>query len=77
MLKYFIFLFMALTCLASEPKFHYMDCVQIVKGFYKDCTGNVTSYDEDNSSYTVEIDACKSGRTTLEVSETDLKGCKK
>ena len=41
MLKYFLLLLLAIPSLASEPKFHFGDCVRVEKGFYKDFSGQV------------------------------------
>ena len=72
---------MALTCVASEPKFHYMDCVNIIEGFYRGCKGNVVAYysgnNSDGPSYAVEVEDCKNQMFTRDFDEKSLEGCKK
>lgn len=83
MLKYIVLFLMALTCTASEPKFHFMDCVKILNGFYKNCKGNVVSHSNQGaitqlySIYGVEVDDCKGNSFTSTFDEDQLEGCKK
>jgi hypothetical protein len=81
MFKYLALLLISLTCLASEPKFKFMDCVRIVKGFYKDCKGDVTSYSPGGPSweawYEVHVEDCKGQGFFYNFDEDELEGCKK
>lgn len=77
MLKYFVLLLMASICLASEPKFHFMDCVKIKSGFYEGCKGKVTQF-YGVESYEVAVNNCKGTSFYSNFNETDLKltkGC--
>lgn len=77
MIKYSILLMLSLTCLASEPKFHYMQCVKIVKGFYSGCRGQAVSidYNSGDVTYDVHSDDCK-GNTFLQTfHEDELEKC--
>lgn len=40
-MKILYLLFLPIICLASEPKFHFGECVKVTTGFYKDCVGRV------------------------------------
>lgn len=48
----------------SGPKFHYMEKVKIIRGFYEDCVGNVInseynpSVSEDDYLYIVDLKSC-------------------
>ena len=78
MLKYFVLLLIASTCLASEPRFHFMDCVKIKSGFYEGCKGTVEEF--DGKYYSVQIDDCRGSGVYIESEETNLKpakGCAK
>lgn len=81
--KYMFLLLISLTCMASEPKFRYMDCVRIKEGFYKDCRGKVINYYPANGNnskvpmYEVSVDDCKGGSLIADFFEDELKGCKK
>ena len=81
--KFLILFLLVLPCLASEPKFHYMDCVKVIQGFYEGCTGNVISYNiysDKDSSYTVGVDTCNgkdAGGLVQDFKEGELKGCRK
>ena len=84
MRKFLILLLLAFPCLASEPKFHYMDCVKVIQGFYEGCTGNVISYntysDKTDSTYTVSVDECNGNDANglvQDFKEDELKGCRK
>lgn len=77
MLKYFLLLLLAIPCLASEPKFHFMDCVKIKTGFYKNCSGAIQSWDGFNR-YVVQSYDCRGGDMNAQFYENDLessKGC--
>ncbi len=55
-----------------------MDCVQVTKGFYKGCKGNVISYDSDiPPSYSVDVDDCKGQSFYNDFDESQLKRCSK
>ncbi len=79
MLKYFILLLIAFTCLASEPKFHFKDCVKITSGFYKGCRGTVEEF-YGVDTYQVTIGNCR-GSSFYGIFNEDLlqltKGCSK
>ena len=75
MLKYFVLLLIASTCLASGPKFHFMDCVKITSGFYKNCKGKVTQFYGVNS-YEVSVSDCKGASFYSNFDEVDLKSAK-
>lgn len=81
MLKYLVLFLISLTCLASDPKFHFMDCVKISRGFYKGCKGNVTSYylsaDANKPVYGVDITNCRGETFSSDFEEEQLEGCKK
>lgn len=87
MRKFFILFLVVLPCLASEPKFHYMDCVKVAKGFYKGCKGKVVSYiarfctingqGTDPNSYSVDVEDCRGGNFVQDFNEDELRGCKK
>jgi hypothetical protein len=81
MLKYFALFLISLSCFASEPKFHYMDCVKVVQGFYRGCKGKVTDYMGGNNSeapsYVVDFDDCKGHPLTQDFYENELEACKK
>lgn len=81
MLKYMFLFLISLTCLASTPKFHYMDCVKVNSGFYEGCKGNVINYypghDSSKSSYSVDITDCKGQAFFADFDEDELEGCKK
>ena len=82
MLKYFALLLISFTCVASEPKFHFMDCVNITQGFYGGCKGSVTSFirgnNSDGPSYIVEVDSCKGKSQSFSdiFDQNDLEACK-
>lgn len=78
MLKYFV-LFIALTCLASDPKFHYMECVKISKGFYGGCKGKVVSFyiSDGNYKYETQVEDCRGGSFTESFREYELERCSK
>ena len=79
MLKYFVLLLIASTCFAYEQKFHFMDCVKVNKGFYKDCKGKVTQF-YGIDMYEVAINNCKSESFYGNFEEDQLelaKGCEK
>jgi hypothetical protein len=59
---------------ASEPKFHYGDCVKIAKGFFKGCKGHTTLY--TSGKYDVDGD-CKFGSFHETFEENELERCKK
>jgi hypothetical protein len=80
MLKYFALIFISLTCLASEPKFHYMDCVKIIDGFYTGCKGHVVSYRSSTAegpNYNVDVEDCKGQGFFDYFDEDQLEACKK
>ena len=81
MLKYFVLLLISLTVYAAEPKFHFMDCVKITKGFYEGCKGNVIGYTPGSGSYQphymVEVNNCKGKDLTADFDDDQLEGCKK
>lgn len=55
-MKYVLWLLLLVptTVSAEETKFHYNECVTVVKGFYKGCTGRVTEYFYEDT-YQVEL----------------------
>ena len=76
-MRKFIFVFLSLSCFASEPKYHFKDCVEVVGGFYGGCKGTVQEY--TGLHYGVGID-CKNEEFYGYFKEEDLKsstGCKK
>jgi len=81
MFKYAFLLLISLTCLASQPKFHYLDCVRINDGFYKGCTGKVTEFYPSSSykaaTYSVSVEECKGQGFFYDFYETELEGCKR
>jgi len=81
MLKYSFLILISLTCLASEPKFHFMDCVKITKGFYRGCVGKVGLYFDGKTAepnyYEVQVEDCKGGAFYANFIENELKECKK
>jgi len=77
MFKYLFLIFTSGICMASEPKLHYMDCVKIIEGFYKDCHGKVTDYYPADQVYTVNVQNCKGSGFTHEFDASRLEACKK
>ena len=77
MIKYLFLLMISLTSIASEPKFHYMECVKITQGFYKECTGNAVSidYSADGTTYDVEMQNCKGHFFRQTFHEFELEKC--
>lgn len=75
MKKLIFVLFLSLSCSASEPKFHFKDCVKVNKGFYRDCKGTVeeliTTMGPD-VLYTVNVEDCKGSGFYNNFSEEDL-----
>lgn len=77
-MKTILFIFLSLSCLASEPKFHFRDCVSIKNGFYSGCKGTVLKLETDGY-YEVNVDDCKGYGFYDTFNEKDLepaKGCK-
>jgi len=73
-MKTLFLLFISLTCLASEPRFHFQDCVEIIHGFYQGCKGTVQDM-EDGVMYGVKAE-CKGASLYVRVKEKDLKSAK-
>ena len=75
-MKYLTLLLLSTLCFAAEPRFHFMDCVKVTKGFYEGCKGNVTDY--NNGYYHISSDDCK-GKSFFdslpEYSLEPAKGC--
>lgn len=82
-------LLLSVICNADSPKFHFMECVKVVSGFFAGCKGNVKSYSAEsfgtkpgtyngpNSTYQVEVTDCK-GQSFFEYfKESELESCKK
>lgn len=81
MFKKTIFLILlSLQCSASEPKFHFHECVQVKSGFYRGCKGIVDVYFEGGGeykpSYNLEL-KCKGEELSKSFDEDNLKRCKK
>jgi hypothetical protein len=77
-MKFLLLLLISLTCLASEPKFHFQDCVEITHGFYQGCKGTVEDMQSDSSSYAIKAEDCRGGNFYDWFKESDLKlskGC--
>lgn len=75
-MKYIIFLLISLTCVASEPRFRFRDCVEITSGFFQGCKGRVESHDA--ADYGVRVEDCRGEDFYEFFSESDLKlakGC--
>jgi hypothetical protein len=74
MFKYAVILFLTLPCIASEPKFHFGDCVKIRKGFFKGCRGHASMY----VSGKYEVDGeCGFGSFHETFEENELERCRK
>ena len=77
MKKLFI-LFLPIFCFASEPKFHFEDCVKVTKGFYQGCKGRITGLSDPDKYYVTG--ECKIYRFSDTIKESDLtaaNGCEK
>lgn len=57
----YVLMFLSLTCIAGEPKFHFKDCVKVTNGFYRGCKGTVEDSNgvEGGRTYGVSIESCK------------------
>ena len=42
----FLMMFISVSGSAKEPDFHFMDCIQVIHGFYSGCKGRVKSVKE-------------------------------
>jgi len=76
-----LLLLLSTTALATEPDFHYQDCVRIVSGFYKGCKGKVDRLEaEDPADVQYRIDLFCKGRNPSEEFKpkqlTPAKDCK-
>lgn len=72
-------LLLAIPCFASEPKFHFMDCVRVTRGFYRSCTGTIESWNGSNK-YNIQSNDCRGESIYAQLEENDLelsKGCSK
>jgi len=69
--KVFLLMFLALPCFAKEPKFHFGDAVEVTKGFYKGCCGEVRVFNQP-TSYIVELN-CSSVTISEDFDESELK----
>jgi len=79
-----LILLFASTCLAAEPKFHFQDCIKVLDGFYKGCSGRVVAINQNKNVqgkdlYDVNL-TCKNNETTFQtVLETQIapspRGC--
>lgn len=70
----------SLSCMASEPKFHFRDCVKVLHGFYRGCVGVVENQDGGTGSYGVGGNDCNGDSFYSFFEEKDLellpiKGC--
>jgi hypothetical protein len=81
-----LLLLISITCLASEPQFHFKDCVKITHGFYLGCQGTVERFTDlgllgrSNKSYSVQLEDCKGSQAYVELDEKEMKlssGCVK
>lgn len=75
-MKILLFLFISLTCLASEPRFHFKDCVEITQGFYQGCKGTVEDMQSDSSEYGIKAEDCRGGNFYDWFKENELKPAK-
>jgi hypothetical protein len=72
-----VFLLYMSVARAAEPRFHYLDCVNVVSGFYKGCHGLVKTVNQNDNfpkydTYDVEL-SCKSNEGMLQqVRDGDL-----
>ena len=73
-MKKYIFLLtlISLTCIAAEPKFHFRDCVKVVSGFYKGCSGFTIETLDTMGEYEVIL-WCKEYKFKEFFKEKDLK----
>jgi hypothetical protein len=78
-MRKFIFglILISLSCMASEPKFHFRDCVKVTKGFYRGCVGAVENYNGKNrdgeNTYGVGSNDCNGEQFYEFFKESDLK----
>lgn len=76
-MKYLFLVVLPIVCIASEPRFHFKDCVKVVKGFYRNCLGTVEDMN-GNDHYYVNVQDCRGAGFTTVFNENELalsKGC--
>lgn len=56
--------------------FHFMDCVIVKSGFYKDCYGEVKDYNKVDKTYLLSS-MCNGDNFDAYFKESELKACKK
>jgi hypothetical protein len=59
--------------MASEPKFHFRDCVKVTRGFYRGCYGVVENQDGGDDFYGVDGNDYKGNSFYGFFRESDLK----
>lgn len=61
-MKYVVGILTFLLCMSvarsDEPKFHFGDCVKVIDGFYRGCSGKVRGYTLAGEYFSVDL-VCK------------------